>query len=44
MVVDSKRLKELRRRLAAYANEKIEPQDLVPQLSVDALSAPDGGP
>ena len=36
MVVDSKRLKELRRRLAAYANERIEPQDLVPRLSVDA--------
>lgn len=36
MVVDSKRLQELRRRLAAYANEKIEPQDLVPRLSVDA--------
>ena len=36
MVVDSRRLRELRRRLAAYANEKIEPQDLVPRLSVDA--------
>ena len=36
MVVESRRLKELRRRLAAYANEKIEPQDLVPRLTVDA--------
>ena len=36
MVVESGRLKELRRRLAAYANERIEPQDLVPRLAVDA--------
>ena len=36
MVVEARRLKELRRRLAAYANERIEPQDLVPRLDVDA--------
>ncbi len=36
MVLESRRLKELRRRLAAYANEQIEPQDLVPRLTVDA--------
>lgn len=36
MVVDASRLKELRSRLAAYANEKLEPQDLVPRLTVDA--------
>ena len=36
MVVESRRLKELRRRLAAYANERLEPQDLVPRLTVDA--------
>jgi single-stranded-DNA-specific exonuclease len=36
MVVDASRLKELRRRLAAYANERLEPQDLVPRLTVDA--------
>ncbi len=36
MLVDAGRLKELRRRLAAYANERLEPQDLVPRLTVDA--------
>ena len=36
MVVESGRLKELRRRLAAYANERLEPEDLVPRLTVDA--------
>ena len=36
MLVESRRLKELRRRLAAYANERLEPQDLVPRLIVDA--------
>ena len=36
MLVETRRLKELRRRLAAYANERIEPQDLVPRLAVDA--------
>ena len=36
MVVESRRLQELRRRLAAYANEHIEPADLVPRLTVDA--------
>ena len=36
MVVDASRLKELRRRLAGYANEHLEPEDLVPRLTVDA--------
>ncbi len=36
MVVESRRLKELRRCLATYANERLEPQDLVPRLTVDA--------
>ena len=36
MVVESRRLKELRRRLAAYANERLDPRDLVPRLTVDA--------
>lgn len=36
MVIEAARLKEMRNRLAAYANEKIEPQDLVPRLTVDA--------
>ena len=36
MVVESGRLKELRRRLGAYANERLEPEDLVPRLTVDA--------
>ena len=36
MVVEATRLRELRRRLAAHANETIEPQDLVPRLTVDA--------
>ena len=36
MVVEASRLKELRGRLAAYANEALEPQDLVPRLTVDA--------
>ncbi|MCY4120581.1 MAG: single-stranded-DNA-specific exonuclease RecJ [Acidobacteria bacterium] len=46
MVVDASRLKELRRRLAAYANERLDPQDLVPRLTVDAplpLTAVRGG-
>ena len=36
MVVESGRLKELRCRLGAYANERLEPEDLVPRLTVDA--------
>lgn len=36
MVVAASRLKELRRRLAAYADERIDPRDLVPRLTVDA--------
>lgn len=36
MVVEASRLKELRGRLAAYANEALDPQDLVPRLTVDA--------
>ena len=36
MVVEAARLRELRRRLAAYANENLDPQDLVPRLTVDA--------
>ena len=36
MLVEASRLKELRRRLAAYANEALDPQDLVPRLTVDA--------
>ena len=36
LVVESGRVKEMRRRLAAYANERIEPEDLVPRLTVDA--------
>ena len=36
MVLEASRLKELRRRLAACANESLEPQDLVPRLTVDA--------
>ena len=36
MVVETGRLKELRRRLAAYANARIEPEDLLPRLTVDA--------
>ena len=36
MVVAASRLKELRRRLGAYADERIDPRDLVPRLTVDA--------
>ena len=36
MVVEASRLKELRGRLAAYANEALDPQELVPRLTVDA--------
>lgn len=36
MVVAASRLKELRRRLAAYAAERLDPRDLVPRLTVDA--------
>ena len=36
MVVAASRLKELRSRLAAYADERIDPRDLVPRLTVDA--------
>ena len=36
MVIEASRLKELRGRLAAYANEVLDPQDLVPRLTVDA--------
>lgn len=36
MVVAASRLKELRNRLAAYADERIDPRDLVPRLTVDA--------
>jgi single-stranded-DNA-specific exonuclease len=36
MSIESGRLQEMRRRLGAYANERIEPQDLVPRLTVDA--------
>ena len=36
MVVAASRLQELRRRLAAYADERLDPQDLVPRLTVDA--------
>ena len=36
MVIEASRLKELRGRLAAYANEALDPQDLVPRLTVDA--------
>ena len=36
MVVAASRLQELRRRLAAYADERLDPRDLVPRLTVDA--------
>ena len=36
MVLESRRLQEMRRRLAAYADERIEPDALVPKLIVDA--------
>lgn len=36
MVVAASRLQELRRRLAAYAAERLDPRDLVPRLTVDA--------
>ena len=36
MVVAASRLKELRRRLAAYADERLDPRDLAPRLTVDA--------
>ena len=36
MAIESRRLKEMRRRLAAYADEKLDPRDLVPRLTVDA--------
>lgn len=36
MVVAASRLQELRRRLAAYADERLDPRDLAPRLTVDA--------
>lgn len=36
MAIESRRLKEMRRRLAAFANERLDPRDLVPRLTVDA--------
>lgn len=36
MVLESARLPELRRRLAAYANERIAARDLAPKLTIDA--------
>lgn len=36
MTVDADRLSELRRRLATYANERLEPSDFVPRLRIDA--------
>lgn len=35
LTMDAGRLKELRRRLTAYADERLEPEDLVPRLRVD---------
>ena len=35
LVIETGRLKELRRRLAAYANERLGPEDLVPRLTLD---------
>jgi len=35
MTIDTARLKELRRRLTAYANERLGPDDLTPRLRVD---------
>ena len=36
LVIESRRLQEMRRRLAAYAGERLGPEDLVPRLTVDA--------
>ena len=36
LVIESRRLTEMRRRLAAYADERLGPEDLVPRLTVDA--------
>jgi single-stranded-DNA-specific exonuclease len=35
LTMDAGRLKELRRRLTAYANERLGPEDLVPRLRID---------
>ncbi len=36
VTIEATRIEELRRRLAAYANERLGPDDLVPRLQIDA--------